>query len=352
MTAIDDSPEMLELAKVLTPCAPPVVVEGIYADGHFERMLDVVKRNGPWPTIVSHHFQSADELIATVTGVVPENHGLTLDDLSGPHFRGFFAENSTLRYPELHDVFYNERFLQMVKDYWGAKYAKPTLMLFNICGPHNTGPTAHLDAVTFRGVRYENTPVWMQNVMGKSGLFTDYLVKMAQVIGWWYTGEEGTFTYWPDGPFGQPQILDHPLWNKGVVVQNEMMFHRGDSVGRPDERDVQGVKARSVFQYDAGRDVWDITTDGEIVHTYQPEQIRFLAHWNAEIYMDDDEMKKTMDHTDDLTHQQVVDTFLKDMRARGVKVAEPNDPFHDVDWIQALIHTYTIAPTTDWLPTA
>jgi len=337
------------LAEVLTPCAPPEVIDGVYRDGEFERMLDVVKRRGPWPTIVSHHFQSVDELIATVTGVVPPDHGLTLDDLSGPHFRGFFAQNSVCFYPELHDLFYNERFLETIKGYWGCEYAKPTMMLFNICGPHESGKDAHLDAVTFRGVRYENTPVWFQNVMAKSGLFTDYVVKMGQIITWWYRGEEGTFTYWPDGPLAPPKKLEHPLWNKGVVVQNEMMFHRGDSVGRPDERAVEGVKCRSTMAYSADDDAWDVLTDGERVHRYQPEQIRFLAHWNAELYADMDELKKVMDHTDDLTHQFVVDRLIADLRERGIAVSEPSDPFHDTDWIQTLIHAYTIAPQTDWL---
>jgi hypothetical protein len=62
-----------------------------------------------------------------------------------------------------------------------------------------------------------------------------------------------------------------------------------------------------------------------------------------------DEVKKVMDHTDDLTHEQVVDTLLADMRAKGKKVAAPSDPFHDVDFIHALMETYTIAPTTDWV---
>ena len=338
-----------DLAKVLTPCAPPRILEGLYSDEQLDRMLGVVKREGPWPTIVAHHFKTVDELIATVTGVVPENHGLTLDDITPPHFRGYFAQNSTCLYPELDDIFYNSRFLELVKDYWGCRYAKPTLMLFNICGPHNTGRDAHLDAVTFRGVRIENTPVWLQNIMGKSGLFTDYIVKMAQVITWWYRGEQGTFTYWPDGPLAAPKKLEHPLWNKGVVVQNELMFHRGDSVGRPEERDIQGVKSRSTFEYSPDDDAWYILTDGERVHRYQPEQIRFLAHWNAELYSDYDDLKRNMDHTDDLTHQQVVDTLLADLRSRGMKISEPTDPFNDVDWIQALMHTYTIAPTTDWL---
>ena len=71
-------------------------------------------------------------------------------------------------------------------------------------------------------------------------------------------------------------------------------------------------------------------------------------HWNAELYADEEELHKVMDHTDDLTHDQVVDTLLADLRSRGVVVTEPTDPFHDVEWIQALMHTYTIAPTTDW----
>ena len=157
-------------------------------------------------------------------------------------------------------------------------------MLFNLCGPHHSGLNAHLDAVTFRGIRIENSPVWLQNVMGSSGLFTDHLVKMAQVITWWYLGENGTFTYWPDGPLGEPTRLEHPLWNKGVVVQNEMMFHRGDPVGRPDERDIRGLKHRSLIGYDADRDDWAITTDGEVIRRYRPEQMRLLVHWSAEVY--------------------------------------------------------------------
>ena len=80
-----------------------------------------------------------------------------------------------------------------------------------------------------------------------------------------------------------------------------------------------------------------------MIRRYRPEQIRFLVHWNAEVYADMDEVKKVMDHTDDLTHEQVVDTLLADMRSRGVKVAEPSDPFHDVDFIQALMHTYDVS---------
>jgi len=223
------------------------------------------------------------------------------------------------------------------------------MMLFNICGPHNSGLNPHLDAVTFRGVRIENTPVWLQNVMAKSGLFQEYIIKMAQVVSWFWLGEEGTFTYWPNGPLEDPVKVGHPMWNKGVLVQNELMFHRGDPVGRPDERAVPGLAHRSLLEYRKDADDWAITTDGDVIRTYEPKNIRFLVHWNAEVYMDLREAKLVMDHTDDLTHERAIGTLLADMRAKGVEVDDPTDPFHDEAFIHALTSTYTIAPTKDWI---
>jgi hypothetical protein len=342
-----------QLARFLRPVSPPKILENVYTDDQVRRMNKVIERHGPWPTITSIHFDTVEELIATTTGVVPKDLTLTLDDVATARFRGFFGQNSVVYYPELEDCFYNSKFLEIARGYWGAEYAKPTMMLFNLGGPAHAGPNAHLDATTFRGIRYENSPVWLQNIMAKSGLFTDYLVKMAQVIAWWYRGENGTFTYWPDGPLEPPKRLDHPLWNRGLVVQNEVMFHRGDSVGRPDQHEkLNGLRCRSLLGYDADRGDWAITTDGEVIRRYPVDEMRLLVHWNAEVYRDMDELKKNMDHSDDLTHEMAFNRLMADMRAKGVRVADPSDPFHDDDFIRALTETYTIAPATDWLDTS
>lgn len=344
--------ERQKLNRVLRPVARPRVLEGVYTDDQYDRIMGVIKHNGPWPTITAHHFNTVEELMATSNGGVTGALNLTLDGLATAHFRGILGEHSISYFPDIEDCYFSSQFQQLVRQYWGAPYVRPTLMLFNLCGPHHSGLNAHLDAVTFRGIRIENSPVWLQNVMGRSGLFTDHLVKMAQVITWWYRGENGTFTYWPDGPLGAPQRLEHPLWNKGVVVQNEMMFHRGDPVGRPDERDITGLKHRSSIGYDAGRDDWAITTDGEVIRRYGPEEMRLLVHWSAEVYADRDEVKKNMDHSDDLTHEVVFARLLADMKERGVKVSEPSDPLHDQEFIRALTATYSVVPTTDWATSA
>lgn len=336
--------------QILRPVAPPRVIEGVYTDDQHRRMFDVVKQHGPWPTIASHHFDSVEELIATVTGV-PESHGLTLDDIAAPQFRGYFAEDSVVYHPEIRDCFYNPDFIDEIADYWGVPYAKPSYMLFNICGPAPSdapGPP-HLDAVNFRGVRTGQAPVWLQNMMGKSGLFTDHLVKMGQIITWWYTGENGTFTYWPEGPFGEPAVLEHPLVNKGVVVQNEMMFHRGDPVGAFDSPPIVGLKHRSTLGYDADDDRWHMRTDDDVIRTYEPGDIRFLVHWSAELYADRDELRKSLDHSDDLTIDGVLDRLVDTMATAGHRVDIPADPLKDPVFIAELATFYNIAPTTEWL---
>ena len=163
----------------------------------------MIQREGPWPTITAHHFDTVEELLATSNG---GDSGRARPHARRSGHRAFpwhLGRGLRCFYPELEDCYYNSEFLRPRPRLLGRRVRPADMMLFNLCGPHHSGLNAHLDAVTFRGVRFENSPVWLQNVMGRSGLFTEHLVKMAQVITWWYRGENGTFTYWPDGPLGR-----------------------------------------------------------------------------------------------------------------------------------------------------
>ena len=48
--------DLQKLNQVLRPVAQPRVLEGVYTDDQYERIMRVIKRNGPWPTITAHHF--------------------------------------------------------------------------------------------------------------------------------------------------------------------------------------------------------------------------------------------------------------------------------------------------------
>jgi len=333
----------MELSEVLRPASAPVEIDGVYTDDQRDRLLDVVRTQGPWKLIIAQHFASADELMATMSGAFPEGFTPSLELFLTPTFRGYLANYGTVLYPEVHDCFYNEKFVGMAKRYWKAEYAKPEMMLFNINGPCANRDPGHLDSPSFRGVRHENAPTWLCSVMGKSGLFTDYLIKMAQVITWFSLDEGSGFTYWPDGPLKAPQRLLPPVYNRGVVVQNEMMVHRGEANGPLDQQTPAGLAFDTVFTGDpADRDQWLIKNGEDVIATHRTSELRFLVHWSAEVFSDFEELKKNMDGSDDLTIERAIDTLVKDVNAQGVTLAMPDDPLHDPEFIRTLNAAYDL----------
>jgi hypothetical protein len=337
-----------QLSDVLRPVSPPRSLDNIYTEDQLERLLGVVRNEAPWNLIIAQHFASADELMATLSGSFPEGVEPTLDMFLTPTFRGFLANYSTCFYPELHDCFYNETFLNHAKSYWGAKYAKPQMMLFNINGPCGNTDPGHLDSPSFRGIRYENSPTWLCSVMGKSGLFTDYLIKMAQVITWFSRDPNSGFTYWPEGPLKTPQRLDSPIYNRGVVVQNEMMFHRGEANGPLELQRPQGLDFTTTFSGDpTDNNHWLLKTGDKVIARHHTDELRFLVHWSAEVFEDFGELKKNMDGTDDLTHERAIGMLLDDARSKGFKIETPTDPLHDPVFIRAINAVYDVgAPRT------
>lgn len=331
----------LAYSDILRPVAQPRELHNVYTDDQRERLLDVVRTQGPWKLIIAQHFASAEELIATMSGGMPEGVEPKLDMFLTPTFRGFYANYSSALYPEIHDCFYNEAFLNHAKSYWNAQYAKPQMMLFNINGPCGNTDPGHLDSPSFRGIRYENSPTWLCSVMGKSGLFQDYLIKMAQVITWFSHDENSGFTYWPKGPAQPPERLQPPIYNRGVLVQNEMMMHRGEANGLLEQQRPAGLNFDTVFTGDpSNRENWLLKNGDQVIAQHHTDELRFLVHWSAEVFEDYAELKKNMDGSDNLTYDQVFDTFLKDMRSRGLQVETPTDPMRDSAFIRMLIEAY------------
>jgi hypothetical protein len=217
------------------------------------------------------------------------------------------------------------------------------MMLFNINGPCANRDPGHLDSPSFRGVRHENAPTWLTSVMGKSGLFQDYLIKMAQVITWFSLDPGSGFTYWPDGPLKPPQRVLPPVYNRGVLVQNEMMVHRGEANGPLEQQIPAGLTFNSMFTGDpADRDWWLLKNGDDVIARHHTDELRFLVHWSAEVFCDYDELKKNMEGSDDLTIEQAIDTLVTDVNTKGIKLAIPDDPLHDTEFIRTLNAAYDL----------
>jgi hypothetical protein len=330
-----------ELADRFRPVAPPRILEQAYTEDQHARLLGVVRDHGPWPMILAHHFKTPEEVVATSSGEVPEGVTLTWDAFLNPVFRGYLARGSVCLFPEIEDCYHNPDFLAKVRDYYGAAYAHPESMLFNISGPCGGGGSPHVDGTRFRGLNLDTSPVWLLNIMAKSGLFKQWQAKKAQVIAWYYKGRiGGSFTYWPDGPRNPPQQLKAPMWGKAVVVENEMMYHTAEMNGPSAMRRPEGLAYESTIR-SAGRD-WEITTGDRVIQTIPDVEMRFLVHWGAQLYMNYEELKVSLDHTDDLTIDRAFDILIADLRARGETFEMPTDPITDRAFIRLLTRVYDL----------
>jgi hypothetical protein len=341
--------QRLEISRRLRPVAPPRVVDDVLGPGQLETALDLMRRRGPWDLILKQHFSSLEELIATTSGGRPADPDASLDSFLTPTFRGFFAMGGASLYEEAEPLLYDRKLLRWAREFWGAKYAQPMKILFNVNGPvHNFDP-GHLDSPRFRGMVNVNTPTWLLSVMGKSGLFREFEIKMTEVITWFYRGGEGGgFTYWPDGPLAPPRRLVPPLWNRGVVTQNTAMYHRGESNGPPAQRaNPPGLAFDSTFGGDPEHpDRWVVRTGDQVIARFVTDELRLLLHWDAEVYWDLDDLKRHVEHRDDLTPDRVFETFVQDLKEKGIEFEVPTDPLHDPRFIELLAATYDVGPSS------
>lgn len=332
-----------DLADRFRPVAEPQVLDRVYSDDQYSRLIGVVRDHGPWPMILAHHFKSPEEVVATSSGEVPEGVTLTWDPFLNPVFRGYLARDGVCLYPEIEDCYHNPDFLAKARAYWGAAYAKPESMLFNISGPCEGGGSPHVDGTRFRGLNLDSSPVWLLNIMAKSGLFKRWQAKKAQVIAWYYSGRiGGSFTYWPDGPRNPPKQLKAPMWGKAVVVENEMMYHTAEMNGPSAQRRPTGLAFESRIGAAPSSDGWEITTGAQTIQQVPNSEARFLVHWGAQVFMNYDELKMSLDHSDDLSLDQVLDMLIADLRARGETFEMPTDPVTDRAFIRLLTRTYDL----------
>lgn len=323
----------------MRPAAAPRQIDNVYTSAQHAALMDVIRHCGPWPMVTKGRFQNVEQIAASTTGRIDPN--VSLDQFIVAQFRGWLASHGTSYYPEVDDIFFDARLRAHARDYWGAEFSRPTLMYFSLNGPYEVNDPGHIDGVTFRGVRKENAPLWILSLMGKSGLFDRWMVKMTQVVAWWSKCPVGGFTYWPDGVAGQPERVTAPMWNKGIIVQNERMYHRPESNGPPERRRYQGLTFDTELGVDhADRDRWLIKTGDVVNAELDTDDLRLMLHWNAEVYHDLDDLRLHSDHRDDLTHEMVAEIFIADLRRRGVSFDPPSDPYNDTAFIGLLNDAY------------
>lgn len=313
---------------------PPVLLPAAVDDP--SRIEELLVRHAPyWP--VQRYVRNDAEYAALSGG--PK--GVTMPVTTV--FRGNWAQHGEVL-PGVEPLLHSEQFVDATRRVFGAELVRPTTVYVNLTHqmpfPQGAG---HTDVPTFRGFDRSTYPVTFLTLMGLSGLFEDARVKVATAVSWFYRGQDGGFEYWPDGPDAPSVVHEGDIWNTGVVADNDFMWHRARPVGSPQE----GLQLITLdAELVAGDGRWAIVQDGEELRRFGREALRVSLSWKAIAFVDEAERKQHDEHTADLTADEVLRRFERDLAARGRRVVVPGDPFRDPELIDVLHDEYVRTPAT------
>jgi len=237
------------------------------------------------------------------------------------------------------DLFFNNPvFMDAARKAFSASIVRPTRCRLNIYGPMPAATAPHLDAAAYRGMSVENAPIWLIYNMSASRLFEPWLAPVASGLAWFYQGKDGEFEYWPDGEY---RVERSPMWNSGLVCDNEYTWHRVGAVGSPEaQRRLAGRLNSSDMMYATGDREWEIRDGERVVERLDANEVRISVLWKADIFRDEDHLASFSDRSLDLDIGKVTEIYLEDLDAKGVSPKRPGDPLTDSAWRQLLEEAY------------
>jgi hypothetical protein len=328
-------------------CRAPVRIEALFDDPDAIRAL--IAHHAPYWPVMRYFANPAEEAaqnggksIRAGAAAAKQVQAMTVM----PVFRGDWAYDVPL-VDGAEQILEHVRLIAAARQVFDGSVVVPQIVYINLTTPMPAQPTGHVDIPAFRGIDRTQHPTWLLQMMGQSGLFEDVRVRIATAVAWLYHGENGGFSYWPDGPDGPRQRHDPPFDNTAIVGDNDFMFHRVERVGSRDDPLAQNLTLDSLLHPAADDpEQWVITDDGDERYRLPFEKVRISVSWKAKVFLDEEDRRIADEHLDDITLDEVVDRFVADLAARGIDCARPADPHTDVDFTATLAAAYRRTPST------
>jgi hypothetical protein len=301
----------------------PITLDVAYAD-----------RPGVWQTVIR---RSPYPLMAGSKG-----YGELMGDQPlYPFFRSVWAHDGQAKDAEAHELLHYEPFSEAARSLFSAGVVRPSSLIVNVMGPMEDGGT-HVDAPTFRGLTRE-TPIWLSVLMGMSGLFDRWTVRVAGVLTWFYDRADGEFEYWPAGLDSPSELVRGPFGNTALVADNDLMSHRVRRIGDASSFNRTVVLTPSSTIYAIGGGQWEIRDGQSVLTVLRNEDVRVSLLWKAMTFADERAAQVYDNHEDDLTLIDIVSIFSADLARRGLRAQEPTDPLRDPAWAKVLAGAYMSA---------
>ncbi len=316
---------------------PPVAVDRVLDDPTLVRRL--VEANAPYEP-VQRYFANPQE--QQVLSQKSEGGDGSASLFVAPIFRGDWAYDEPI-VDGVEPILHSEVLAEAARKVFDGALVRPQMVYSNLTLPIPDYDVGHTDVPAFRGIDRTQYPIWFLVTMGRSGLFEPWRVSIATAVSWWYEGEGGSFTYWPDGPDAAPCTVP-PTPNTAVVGDNDFMFHRADGTGPAGTTFRRGMSLDSTLTWLGGDDWAVVDGESELLRASFAD-IRVSVSWKAQVFRDDAELKVYEDHSDDLDFDEVLDQLIADAAKRGHSVQRPAEPLSDVGLMAALSETYKRTPT-------
>jgi len=257
-----------------------------------------------------------------------------------PWFRTTWATGANPLEESIQALIDDPRFIEGAGNLFGAKVIRPQALVVNVMGPMATG-YRHVDLPTYRGIS-PRTPLWFPMVMGVSGLFERWAVRVAGALTWFYDGADGEYEYWPRGVDQPSESERGPFGNVALFGDNDLMFHQIGAIGDA-QRFKDQIKLTVQSEIRRGGDGWEITDGTSVIGTLPNDQVRISLLWRAITFRDEREAHVYDAHEDDLDVETAISRFCDDLTERGIDFTPPQDPFNDQTWNTLLTQTYLVS---------
>jgi hypothetical protein len=309
-------------AKVGPVTVAPFRVQPAYAD------RDAVRR-----TILDH---APYPMMIAGAGYSEMMQSAPLD----PWFRTTWPADANPLDKSIRALIDDPRFIEGAGKLFGAKVIRPQALVVNVMGPMAAG-YRHVDLPTYRGIS-PKTPLWFPMVMGVSGLFERWAVRVAGALTWFYDGTDGEYEYWPRGIEQPSESECGPFGNVALFGDNDLMFHQVGTIG--DARHFKDqIKLTVQSEIRPGDEGWEITDGTSAIGALPNDQVRISLLWRAITFRDEREARAYDEHEDDLEVETAISRFCDDLTERGIDFTPPQDPFNDQKWSTLLTQTYLVS---------
>lgn len=252
-----------------------------------------------------------------------------------PWFKAYWAASGKALLPEAASLLGEPRLREAAARCFGAEIIRPQSLMVNLLGPMPAS-AVHVDMPHFRGAPARTHAPALLYAMGSSGLFERWAIPIASALIWFHRGLGGAFEYWPEGPERASRLEAPPLWNEGLLADNEHLLHRTQTIGPPEASLPPGRLRDSAQLHATGDGGWAIRDEGAELWRYPAVQIRISILWKAIALRDAEDAKRIDSGSDDLDPQRIETVFAQHAREHGITLPPTQDPRTDANWIRAI----------------